>query len=704
MHDMPVRDMNDRHVVDSVLSIVTRKSCDDDFGSCNDCHKEDVDLAAGPPSPIAVEENAIMATPPSDTTVENSLSKGLLMLSITDRNAVEEEIHGVRCLGVTKETPDLLHRSLQEFDRELLSIKNSSSRIATIQNVKSSYHKRKHPSKSINQGDPMDVLKNVIDSTQDNLTTISTSQQQCYLNDPDVRLRFLRCESFDAKAAAIRFVNFFDLAQEVFGNFVADRAIRLSDFFEAPGGGRPRRYQQHEKKALSHSSVQYLPFRDRSGRRVKVGVGEVNADLDLVLRIKINLILDWIASEDVETQQKGIVIIAWPSDPPTSNISSTNSSSGSSIGGGTSSCSSEDETSTSSNWEEFLRPKYTKNDIAYHKRYYRSQPIRVAAMHWCSQDKPIYRVLNSLYYFSLDSKSQSRYKVHLGEPLEIRYKLQAFGIPIDLLPLTHTLALKRQHHMQWMTCRRYIELQEKKQKQEQQQQQHHQQYQQFEHNQLQQQQHFQQQFQQDFLRQRALQRALQFFESVAAIDSTSASLKAASKNGESVVVECPRSYDVIIGKAKVCTNNPGNGFYSSLIEATHDEHDSLVHARDKVAMTWRILLYITEEKKGRFLDWNKSLNAWVVIQDRVVIRKKIANSYKEYKRSRYVTARSSTNLKKNKPPSDGANIGSNGNNNNTVGNNSALSTKRPKRRKITGCLGNDDITINKDIESMFIAM
>merc|ERR1719162_476077 len=137
--------MNDRHVVDSVLSIVTRKSCDDDFGSCNDCHKEDVDLAAGPPSPIAVEENAIMATPPSDTTVENSLSKGLLMLSITDRNAVEEEIHGVRCLGVTKETPDLLHRSLQEFDRELLSIKNSSSRIATIQNVKSSYHKRKHP-------------------------------------------------------------------------------------------------------------------------------------------------------------------------------------------------------------------------------------------------------------------------------------------------------------------------------------------------------------------------------------------------------------------------------------------------------------------------------------------------------------------------------------------------------------------------------
>merc|ERR1712176_1558307 len=152
-----------------------------------------------------------------------------------------------------------------------------------------------------------------------------------------------------------------------------------------------------------------------------------------------------------------------------------------------------------------------------------------------------------------------------------------------------------------------------------------------------------------------------------------------TQHQQPVLVECPRFYDVIIGKAKVCTNNPGNGFYSSLIEATHDEHDSLVHARDKVAMTWRILLHITEEQKGRFLDWNKSLNAWVVIQDKIVIRKKIANSYKEYKRSRYVTARgsgSSSIGKKTKVPSDA---------NGTDPNSAVVTTKR---RKINGCLGN----------------
>merc|ERR1712176_1722729 len=151
-----------------------------------------------------------------------------------------------------------------------------------------------------------------------------------------------------------------------------------------------------------------------------------------------------------------------------------------------------------------------------------------------------------------------------------------------------------------------------------------------------------------------------------------------TQHQQPVLVECPRFYDVIIGKAKVCTNNPGNGFYSSLIEATHDEHDSLVHARDKVAMTWKILLHITEERKGRFLDWDKTLNSWVVIQDKIVIRKKIANSYKEYKRSRH-------NKKKHSPDT-------------TSSSGNALY----KRRKINGCLGDNDG--DKEINAMFANM
>ena len=264
-------------------------------------------------------------------------------------------------------------------------------------------------------------------------------------------------------------------------------------------------------------------------------------------------------------------------------------------------------------------------------------------------------------------------RLFAGEPLEIRYYLQGFGIPVALLPVTYTMALKRQNHLQWIACRKYIEEQQKRQQEQEQQQ--------------------QQRFrsQQGHYRQQFLTQPLGFFESIA---NTAPQVPPTGSSGQPIVVECPRSYDVMIGKAKVCANNPGNGYYSSLIEASHDEHDSLVHAKEKVAMTWRILLHITEERNGCFLDWNKSLNSWVVIEDKAVIRKKIANSFKEYKRSRYNVRNANGGQKKKHAPITAANgKDANGNNANF------------KRRKIDGCVqsacGGGD---QKDIESMFAGL
>ena len=148
--------------------------------------------------------------------------------------------------------------------------------------------------------------------------------------------------------------------------------------------------------------------------------------------------------------------------------------------------------------------------------------------------------------------------------MEIRYTLQGFGIPVDLLPLTHTLSLKRQNHLQWIAFRKMVE-----------------------------------------------------------------------QGGNTPVnpedlVECPRSYDIIFGKAKYI-NNPGNVFYRSLIEDTHDDHISQ-SKRDKVELTWRIVREI-EERNGRFLEFKKSGKAWVHIRDRNVMRQKVAQSFKEYKRT-----------------------------------------------------------------------
>jgi len=277
--------------------------------------------------------------------------------------------------------------------------------------------------------------------------------------------------------------------------------------------------------------------------------------------------------------------------------------------------------------------------------------------------------------------------------------LQAFGIPIDLLPLTHTMALKKQNHTQWIACRRHIE--EQREQKRQQQSCNPYLYQTPKIEQL--------PGHQSLLHQQILkqpwddERAVKFFE----MDNTTKCDN--SFNGHPVAVECPRSYDVIIGKAKVCTNNPGNGFYASLIEAMHDEHDALSNAREKVSMTWKILLHITVERGGRFLDFNKSLNAYVVIQDRVTIRKKIANSFKEYKRSRFMKNSPRSNLKKKL---DEANSSSSArdDSNRTIGSSNTTSSVMSKRRKISGCLGDingclgelsDSSSQDGDVQSMF---
>lgn len=187
----------------------------------------------------------------------------------------------------------------------------------------------------------------------------------------------------------------------------------------------------------------------------------------------------------------------------------------------------------------------------------------------------VFSAINNVHCFFL---SCVNIEFITGEPLEIRYKLQGYGIPVDTLPLTHTMTLKRQNHLQWISFRKYVE--------------------QHEHG--------------------------------------NEGKTENSKPGKVPPIDpdhlvwCPRSHDVIIGKAKY-RNNPGNVFYRSLIEATHDEHIAS-SKRSKVELTWKVVQQI-EEQNGRFLELHKSLKAWVHIRDRNIMRQKVAQSYKEYKRN-----------------------------------------------------------------------
>lgn len=333
----------------------------------------------------STDQNTI-AIPPNDITVENSLSKELMKLSVNDRTAIEEEIHGVA--GDTEETPEFLASCLHKFDNELMTLKNSMRRFEKRKQTQQMENSDVDSSRT--HGDE-DFLRNVIrispdyeeeeeeDSTDSTMRTSgdeSELKRSCYVNDPKVRLRFVRAERYDSKKAAKRFVKFLKFTQELYGNFVADRPIQLSDL-----------KTREEKRALANVSFQFLPFRDRSGRRVFVAVGTCGYDIEPKLRIKVMWYMYWIASEDTESQRKGVIVIGWPSED---NI-----------------------------WEQSLRSSIKNHEGVYQNKVFNGLPMRVAGVHSCFDDHPIYKIVISLFYFALDPYLKAKFKVHTGKRLLI---------------------------------------------------------------------------------------------------------------------------------------------------------------------------------------------------------------------------------------------------------------------------------------------
>ena len=98
------------------------------------------------------------------------------------------------------------------------------------------------------------------------------------------------------------------------------------------------------------------------------------------------------------------------------------------------------------------------------------------------------------------------------------------------------------------------------------------------------------------------------------------------------IVECPRSYDVVFRKGPTFRNNPGNTHYRGLIEKY-----SLEHAGGNKALKYDITIRIVneiEKRNGRFLEWSKPQQMWIILNDRDKVRKKIAAAFKQYKRTR----------------------------------------------------------------------
>lgn len=308
-------------------------------------------------------------------TVDDLLSKELLELSIKDRTAIQEEIHGVKCLALT-ETPELLEDALFK-----LAIALDNDEFIPPQKKKA-YRKSQELDKS-------------------------------YVNEKDFRLRFLRFTLFDAEEAAEKIVNFLEIAMELFGEFLLERAVRLSDF------------DNRELKYFREGEIQLLPFRDRSGRRILVNMNSLmpREDKNIYnLRSKIMLYMIWVAGEDVDVQRKGLVFLV----------------------------------RFTSNYELSVYDiRRIRN--APHGHISVSISVRPCAVHICSPCSTLYRLSHAFILLRIKQEGRMKIKIHYGESVELQYALHSYGIPTEHIPLTFSGNIKDGNIKQWLKGRVYAE-------------------------------------------------------------------------------------------------------------------------------------------------------------------------------------------------------------------------------------------------------
>jgi len=338
--------------------------------------------------------------------VERILSQSLLKLSIVDRNAILEEIHGVRCLAV-KENPELIQRSLKEFQKELDRDINENGFGNNYDNNKKAYR--------------------LIRKRREQEIPYSNNYA---MDDKDFRLRFLRCELFDVEKAVLRFCDYLDYAYEYYGEVALERPIRLADFTET------------DLKMFRKGYFQFLPFRDTSGRRVIVVVGGMASHKDAHTRDKILFYLFDVATRDsIQSQQRGFIVIRM-----VVNLRSEDT-----------------KKYILTNGDNTRRSRTSIfSGIANFRRSFSSIPSRLVAVHVRIPDNTsfflMFRLLVLRGLSGRNAYVRPRIIPHSNlSGLEMRYRLKSYGIPTQLLPLTDTNSIKCNYFNQWIKTKKILD-------------------------------------------------------------------------------------------------------------------------------------------------------------------------------------------------------------------------------------------------------
>jgi len=465
--------------------------------------------------------------PDDSNTLSDLLSRELLKLSLSDRTAIHEEIHGVRCLAV-RETSELIYVALIEFQTEL-------DRIS-----------------------PKD--KQAYEECKMRMMLFPDEERTCYiLNNDDFRIRFLRCELFNAKEAARKFVNYLNFVRELWGpEIVLKRLIQCTDFTKS------------EMKLLRKGYFQVLPFRDRSGRRVVTILGGLSPEIDPIERSKVLFyIVDVLTRNDVESQRKGIILITegymWSSDENGTDGQPVRRS------------------------NDSLRFPNPQESPFYIRKLITSMPARLVAAHNIWPDRPAFKIIAKILtvHGLTGSTTQSiRWKFHIGNELEMRYRLKSYGIPIELLPITESGTIKYNHHQQWMKTRKLLEQQV----------------------------------------------ALDGANNIVIVECPGSNDVIFRRGTSSMENPGNNMYrDMILtyleGKEEQERQNhfhePGVELVPSVMMMPTTKTITTASTTHTIMIDW-LLDQITNHKHGRILDWSKKHNTWIQMSDEIEIKKKIS--------------------------------------------------------------------------------
>jgi hypothetical protein len=176
--------------------------------------------------------------------------------------------------------------------------------------------------------------------------------------------------------------------------------------------------------------------------------------------------------------------------------------------------------------------------------------------------------------------SRIRSRIHEGSVTEISYKLMAFTVPVDSLPIRSSGDVKTKNHLQWMESRLALE----------------------------------------HAMQQAEQNQTPFDDDV---------------------VECPRLPDVVFKVGERGTR-PGNVKLRELVESRHERYQTKTSRSVKNEVIQEIVKGI-EDVGGRFLVWD-SRGWYVVLSDPAIIKKQISTYIRDYKNRRSNKRRSDSSL------------------------------------------------------------